>query len=246
MILELQLEDEVLVDGVLVGGLRDGVAEEGQARQGKVVLVRLVEEETEVGEYDPELLPAVAVLEFAQQETAQLILKKKNRGARFWYLLYFFIFFYSLRAILTDARAIISNNIWRILDKLKKFFPRKSICPEILYNSRIRFHSTKIRLWIMRIIDTVYRRITQSNLQNNVYSLFDSNISGLVKLLFVYLSTYYRRKIMLKHAIIYINLFRLRSAYMKYFFCTSAKFINKYSKTNIGAEISKNRVEKMF
>ncbi len=37
-----------------------------------------VEEEAEVGEDDPQLLPAVAVLELAQQVAAQLVLQKQN------------------------------------------------------------------------------------------------------------------------------------------------------------------------
>ena len=37
-------------------------------------VVCFVEEETEVGEDDPELLPAVAVLELPQQVAAQLVL----------------------------------------------------------------------------------------------------------------------------------------------------------------------------
>ncbi len=44
-----------------------------------------VEEKAEVGEDDPQLLPAVAVLELAQQVAAQLVLQRKttcirNRG----------------------------------------------------------------------------------------------------------------------------------------------------------------------
>lgn len=39
-------------------------------------LVGLVEEEAEVGEDDPELLPAVTVLELPQQVTRQLVLRQ--------------------------------------------------------------------------------------------------------------------------------------------------------------------------
>jgi len=42
-------------------------------------LKSFVEKQTEVGEHDPQLLPAVAVFEFAQQVTAQLILKDSKR-----------------------------------------------------------------------------------------------------------------------------------------------------------------------
>ena len=44
-------------------------------------LIRLVEEEAEVGENHPQFLPTVAVLELAQQVTAQLVLKQKHRDA---------------------------------------------------------------------------------------------------------------------------------------------------------------------
>lgn len=54
----------VLVDGI-------------QTRDGNVTyLKRFVEEEAEIGENDPQFLPAIAVFEFAQQVTAQLVLSK--------------------------------------------------------------------------------------------------------------------------------------------------------------------------
>jgi len=46
-------------------------------------LIGFVEEEAEVGEDDPELLPAVAVLELAQQEAAQLVLKQPDQNHLF-------------------------------------------------------------------------------------------------------------------------------------------------------------------
>ena len=73
VVLELELEDELTADRVGLLGLRDDVAEEGQAGQRILLLVALVEEETKVGEDHPELLPAVAVLELAQQVAAELI-----------------------------------------------------------------------------------------------------------------------------------------------------------------------------
>lgn len=41
-------------------------------------LMRFVEEHTEVGEYNPELLPPVAVLEFSQKVSRELILKLRE------------------------------------------------------------------------------------------------------------------------------------------------------------------------
>lgn len=41
-------------------------------------LVRLVEEQAEVGEDHPQLLPAVAVLELPQQVSRQLILQRRE------------------------------------------------------------------------------------------------------------------------------------------------------------------------
>ena len=46
-------------------------------RREETYLKRFVEEETEIGENDPQLLPAVAVFELAQQVTAQLVLFTK-------------------------------------------------------------------------------------------------------------------------------------------------------------------------
>lgn len=40
----------------------------------------LVEEQAEVGENDPKLLPTVGVLELAQKITAQLILLRKKKS----------------------------------------------------------------------------------------------------------------------------------------------------------------------
>lgn len=40
---------------------------------------RFVEEKAEIGEDDPQLLPAVAVFEFAQEVAAQLVLLGVNR-----------------------------------------------------------------------------------------------------------------------------------------------------------------------
>ena len=78
MILELQLKDKLLADAVLIGRLSDCISNQRERRQGEVILVGLVEEEAEVREDHPELLPAVAVLEFAQQETTQLVLEVQN------------------------------------------------------------------------------------------------------------------------------------------------------------------------
>lgn len=72
--LEMQLEYVVFVDVLGLRGDGERVAEQRQAGQGVIVLVRLVEEETEVREHHPQLLPPVAVLEFPQQIPRQLIL----------------------------------------------------------------------------------------------------------------------------------------------------------------------------
>ena len=71
MVLELQLEHQVLVDVVVCGRTVHGVAQERERRQGEVVLERLVEVEAGVGEDDPEFLPAVGVLELAEEVAAQ-------------------------------------------------------------------------------------------------------------------------------------------------------------------------------
>lgn len=76
VILELQFEHKVLVDRVLLRRSRHGVPQQRQSSQREVVLMRLIEEQAEVREHDPELLPAVTVLEFPQQKSAQLVLKR--------------------------------------------------------------------------------------------------------------------------------------------------------------------------
>lgn len=75
MIFELQLEHKIFLDRILFVGLRDTVAEQRQTGQRRIVLERLVEEQAEIGEHNPQLLPAVAVFELAQQKTAQLVLR---------------------------------------------------------------------------------------------------------------------------------------------------------------------------
>jgi len=74
VIFELQLENKVFFDCIFLVGFRDAVAEQRQTGQWQVVLERLVEEQAKIGEHDPQLLPAVAVFKFAQQEAAQLVL----------------------------------------------------------------------------------------------------------------------------------------------------------------------------
>lgn len=59
----MQLEDIVLVDVFGLRGDGDRVTEQWKAGQWVIILVRLVEKQAEVGEDNPELLPAVAVLE---------------------------------------------------------------------------------------------------------------------------------------------------------------------------------------
>lgn len=80
MILELQFEHKVLVDRVLLRRSRHGVPQQRQSSQREVVLMRLIEEQAEVREHDPELLPAVTVLEFPQQKSAQLVLERQIDG----------------------------------------------------------------------------------------------------------------------------------------------------------------------
>lgn len=70
VILELQLENKVFFNGILLVGFWNAVTEQRQTGQGQVILERLVEEQAEIGEHDPQLLPAVAVFELAQQKTA--------------------------------------------------------------------------------------------------------------------------------------------------------------------------------
>lgn len=67
--LELQFEDVLLVDAVRLFGGADRVAQQGEAGQREVILVSLVEEQAEVGENNPEFLPAVTVLELPQEVT---------------------------------------------------------------------------------------------------------------------------------------------------------------------------------
>ncbi|RUS72019.1 hypothetical protein EGW08_020217, partial [Elysia chlorotica] len=75
VVFELQLEHVVLVDAVLVFRDADSVAQQRQAGQGEIILAHgFVEEETEVCEDHPELLPTVARFELAQQVPAQLVL----------------------------------------------------------------------------------------------------------------------------------------------------------------------------
>lgn len=62
----MQLEDIVLVDVFGLRGDCDRVPEQWKAGQWVIILVRLVEKQAEVGEDNPELLPAVAVLELPQ------------------------------------------------------------------------------------------------------------------------------------------------------------------------------------
>ena len=67
MVLELELEDIVLGDIVVGSGDINIVTQERQTGQRKVILEGFVEIETEVGKHDPQLLPAIAVLELPQQ-----------------------------------------------------------------------------------------------------------------------------------------------------------------------------------
>ena len=78
MVLELQLDDVVLVNGVARRRRADRVAEQRQTGEREVVLIRFVEEEAEVGEDDPQLLPAIAVLELAQEVATQLVLQRER------------------------------------------------------------------------------------------------------------------------------------------------------------------------
>jgi len=70
VIFELQLEYKIFLDGVFFVGSGDTVAEQWQTGQWRVVLERFVEEQAEIGEHHPQLLPAVTVFELPQQETA--------------------------------------------------------------------------------------------------------------------------------------------------------------------------------
>ena len=58
-----------------LGGDIHAVAEEREARQGEIVLEGFVEVEAEVGEDHPKLLPAVGVLELAEEVAGELVLQ---------------------------------------------------------------------------------------------------------------------------------------------------------------------------
>lgn len=64
--LEMQLEHIVFVDVLRLWGNGKGVSKQRQAGQGMIVLVWLVEEQAEVREHHPQLLPPIAVFEFPQ------------------------------------------------------------------------------------------------------------------------------------------------------------------------------------
>lgn len=76
VVLERQLEDELLLQRVLEAGRAHAVPEQRQAGQRELVLVRLVEVQAEGREHHPQLLPATAVLELAQQEARQLVVQR--------------------------------------------------------------------------------------------------------------------------------------------------------------------------
>lgn len=65
--LELQFEHVLFVDAVGLIGSAHCVAEQREARQREIILMGLVEEQAEVGENDPEFLPAIAVFELSEQ-----------------------------------------------------------------------------------------------------------------------------------------------------------------------------------
>jgi hypothetical protein len=73
VIFEKKLENEILVDIVRLVGHGYRVAEQGQAGQRKLVLICFVEKEAEVREHHPQFLPAVAVLELAQQVATHVV-----------------------------------------------------------------------------------------------------------------------------------------------------------------------------
>lgn len=74
--LKLQFEDVLLVNTVWLFGGADRVAKQGEASQREVVLVSLVEEQAEVGENNPEFLPAITVLELPEEVTWELVLHR--------------------------------------------------------------------------------------------------------------------------------------------------------------------------
>ena len=75
MILELKFEHIILADVVRHSGCVHVVAEQGKTGEREVILESFVEVETEVGEHDPQLLPAVAVLELPEEVARQLVLE---------------------------------------------------------------------------------------------------------------------------------------------------------------------------
>lgn len=74
----MQLEHVIFVDVLGLRGDGERVAKQRQAGKGVIVLVRFVEEEAEVREDHPQLLPPVAVFEFPQQVPRQLILQDRE------------------------------------------------------------------------------------------------------------------------------------------------------------------------
>ena len=79
VIFELQLENKLFVNMIPLIRSSHRVAQQRQTSKGKVILKSFVEEEAEIGEHDPELLPTVAVLKLPQKITAELILKIKTK-----------------------------------------------------------------------------------------------------------------------------------------------------------------------
>lgn len=79
MTFKLQLEDKIFVDAVLLRRSGHSVPQQWQASQWEVVPVRFVKEQAKVGKDDPELLPTVAILEFPQEKSAKLVLKRTKR-----------------------------------------------------------------------------------------------------------------------------------------------------------------------
>lgn len=79
MVLELQPEDVVFADAIRLLRQRHVVAQQRKTGQRAVVLVALVEEQAQLSEDDPQLLPAVAVLEFAQKVAANLALQCERK-----------------------------------------------------------------------------------------------------------------------------------------------------------------------
>ena len=67
MILELEFEDVVFANIVIGGRNINVITKKRKTGERKVVLEGFVEVETKVGEHNPQLLPAIAVLELPQQ-----------------------------------------------------------------------------------------------------------------------------------------------------------------------------------